>query len=201
MSAVVLVAALPSVRLGLASMLADRGHVVLGEDEASGAAVWVLDAPDQGALDALTSQRYTDQPRAAVILTDTPELAAQLAAAGLRGWACLGRDADADELDLAVRAADAGLVAMDLPTAGIAVAPAPRAGASASGGGIEALTPRELQVLQLMAQGLPNKGIARVLGITENTAKFHVASVTAKLGASGRTEAVTVAARRGLILL
>jgi DNA-binding NarL/FixJ family response regulator len=55
--------------------------------------------------------------------------------------------------------------------------------------------------LQLVAQGLPNKGIARQLGISENTAKFHVASLTGKLGASSRTEAVTLAARRGLILL
>ena len=56
-------------------------------------------------------------------------------------------------------------------------------------------------VLQLVAQGLPNKGIARRLGISENTAKFHVASLCGKLGASSRTEAVTIAARRGLILL
>ena len=60
---------------------------------------------------------------------------------------------------------------------------------------------RELQVLQLVAQGLPNKGIARQLGISENTAKFHVASLCGKLAASSRTEAVTIAARGGLILL
>ena len=65
----------------------------------------------------------------------------------------------------------------------------------------EPLTARELQVLQLVAQGLPNKGIARRLGISENTAKFHVASLCGKLGASSRTEAVTLAARGGLILL
>ena len=56
-------------------------------------------------------------------------------------------------------------------------------------------------VLNLVGQGLPNKGIARRLGISENTAKFHVASLCGKLGASSRTEAVTIAARRGLILL
>ncbi len=198
MAAVILVATLPSVRLGLASMLALHGHTLLSEDEASEAAVWVLEAPDQPALDALTAQRYTDHPRATVVLTDDAGLTAQLAQAGLRGWACLGRDADAGELDLAVRAAEAGLVLMDLPTAAAAVAPL-RAAPAASGA--DALTRRELEVLQLLAEGLPNKGIARALGITENTAKFHVASVCAKLGASGRTEAVALAARRGLILL
>ncbi len=201
MTAVVLVASLPSVRLGLASMLTQQGHTVLGQDEASEGAIWVLDAPDRAALDALGAQRYTDQARAAVVLTDTPEMAAELGAIGLRGWACLGRDADAEELDLAVRAVDGGLVVLDVPTAASAVVRSPRPGSGTGGSGFEGLTPRELQVLQLMAQGLPNKGIARALGITENTAKFHVASVTAKLGASGRTEAVTLAARTGLILL
>jgi DNA-binding NarL/FixJ family response regulator len=110
----------------------------------------------------------------------------------------LARETDADQLDLAVRAAEAGLVLLDLPLAATSLGqPAGVVTAATS----EPLTPRELQVLQLVAQGLPNKGIARRLGISENTAKFHVASLTGKLGASSRTEAVTLAARRGLILL
>jgi DNA-binding NarL/FixJ family response regulator len=198
-SLVNLVAALPSIRLGLAEMLSSHGHTVLAEDEINEAAVWVMDAPGAPALDALTAQRYSDAPRAAVVLSDEPGLATQLARAGLRGWACLGRDADADQLDLAVRSADAGLVLLDLPLAATSLAISAGVPAAAQVG--EPLTPRELQVLQLVAQGLPNKGIARRLGITENTAKFHVASLSGKLGASSRTEAVTLAARRGLILL
>ena len=62
----------------------------------------------------------------------------------------------------------------------------------------EPLTARELQVLQLIAEGLPNKGIARALNISENTAKFHVASLCAKLDASSRVEAVTAGVRLGL---
>jgi DNA-binding CsgD family transcriptional regulator len=58
-----------------------------------------------------------------------------------------------------------------------------------------------MQVLQLIAEGYPNKSIAHALGITENTAKFHVASVCAKLGVRNRTEAVTAGARVGLVLL
>ncbi|MCC6704763.1 MAG: response regulator transcription factor [Thermomicrobiales bacterium] len=61
------------------------------------------------------------------------------------------------------------------------------------------LTPREREVLALIAEGLPNKGIARELGISEHTAKFHVGSVLGKLGASSRAEAVTLATRRGLL--
>ncbi len=200
MSVVTIVATLPSVRLGLADMLTSHGHSVLGEDDgADGAAVWVLDAPSVPALDALMAQRYSDAPRSAVVLSDEPGMANQLARAGLRGWACLARDADADQLDLAVRSAEAGLVLLDLPLAATSLAlPSLAAGTAES---IEPLTARELQVLQLVAQGLPNKGIARRLGISENTAKFHVASLCGKLGASSRTEAVTLAARRGLILL
>jgi DNA-binding NarL/FixJ family response regulator len=200
-SVVSVVASLPSVRLGLSDMLASHGHTVLGEDEVGdGAAVWVLDAPSAPALDAVTAQRYSDTPRAAVVLSDDAGMANVLARAGLRGWAVLARDADADQLDLAVRSAEAGLVLLDLPVAATSLS-LPSAISSPAGHPLESLTARELQVLQLVAQGLPNKGIARRLGISENTAKFHVASLCGKLGASSRTEAVTLAARRGLILL
>jgi DNA-binding NarL/FixJ family response regulator len=63
------------------------------------------------------------------------------------------------------------------------------------------LSPRELQVLQLLAEGASNKVIARRLGITPNTAKFHVASIIAKLGAIGRTDAVARAMRLGLVMI
>jgi DNA-binding NarL/FixJ family response regulator len=180
-------------------MLTEHGHTVLTDEVAEDAAVWVLDGPGTPELDALTAHRYTDLPRAAVVLSDDPTLPAQLSRAGLRGWACLARDTDGDQLDLAVRSVEAGLVLLDLPIASASLAPVANLVAPAPAS--EALTPRELQVLQLVAQGLPNKGIARRLGISENTAKFHVASVCGKLSASSRTEAVTIAARRGLILL
>ncbi|HEY6467635.1 MAG TPA: response regulator transcription factor [Candidatus Acidoferrales bacterium] len=66
---------------------------------------------------------------------------------------------------------------------------------------VEAMTPREVEVLRAMAEGLANKEIAARLGISENTVKFHVGSVMGKLGASSRTEAVMLGIRRGLILL
>src|SRR5512133_1392453 len=65
----------------------------------------------------------------------------------------------------------------------------------------EALTPREVQVLELLAEGLPNKAIAERLGISDQTVKFHVSSISGKLGAANRTDAVRRAVRRGLISL
>src|SRR2546428_13750352 len=65
----------------------------------------------------------------------------------------------------------------------------------------EPLTPREIQVLGLLAEGLPNKAIAARLEISDQTVKFHVSSISGKLGAANRTDAVRRAVRRGLITL
>jgi two-component system nitrate/nitrite response regulator NarL len=65
----------------------------------------------------------------------------------------------------------------------------------------EPLTPREVQVLELLAEGLPNKAIAVRLHISDQTVKFHVSSISGKLGARNRTDAVRRAVRRGLIAL
>jgi DNA-binding NarL/FixJ family response regulator len=63
----------------------------------------------------------------------------------------------------------------------------------------EPLTPRELDVVHLLALGLPNKAIARRLGISDQTVKFHIASILGKLGAANRTDAVRRAVRRGIV--
>jgi len=65
----------------------------------------------------------------------------------------------------------------------------------------EPLTHREIQVLELLAEGLPNKAIASRLGISDQTVKFHVSAISGKLGAANRTDAVRRAVRRGLITL
>jgi len=66
---------------------------------------------------------------------------------------------------------------------------------------IEALTERETEVLQQVAQGLSNKQIAFKLGISENTVKYHIASIYSKMGVNNRTEAVRLGARMGLVTL
>jgi DNA-binding NarL/FixJ family response regulator len=66
---------------------------------------------------------------------------------------------------------------------------------------VEELTAREIEVLRMLAEGFANKEIASRLGISDHTVKFHISSILAKLGASTRTEAVTLGVRKGLILL
>jgi ATP/maltotriose-dependent transcriptional regulator MalT len=66
---------------------------------------------------------------------------------------------------------------------------------------IEPLTPREREIVELLAEGLANKAIAARLGISDQTVKFHVAAIYGKLGAANRTDAVRRAVRRGLVSL
>jgi DNA-binding CsgD family transcriptional regulator len=81
------------------------------------------------------------------------------------------------------------------------VALVPHTVVSGSPDGDVPLTPRELEVLTLLAEGLSNKAIARRLGISAHTAKFHVGALIDKFDAVGRTDAVAQAARRGVIHL
>jgi DNA-binding NarL/FixJ family response regulator len=113
--------------------------------------------------------------------------------------AMLGRDASQSEILAAVEAAASDLAVVDPREleGWLAVAP----GAARADGAAAALTARELEVLRMMADGAANKIIAWKLGVSEHTAKFHVGSVLAKLGAASRTEAVTIGIRRGLVLL
>jgi NarL family two-component system response regulator YdfI len=119
-------------------------------------------------------------------------------------FGALRRDTTPEEISAAIGAVAGGLITLDrrlasdlfaLSGRSQAALPAPAAASD------EPLTARELEVLQLLAQGLPNKLIAARLHISEHTAKFHVSSIMLKLGAASRTEAVTAAARRGLLIL
>ncbi len=112
--------------------------------------------------------------------------------------AVLPREVSAEELASAVRAVAAGLVALPPEAIETLLAAPARPAVLASA---EDLTAREVEVLRLLAEGDANKEIAYKLGLSEHTVKFHVASILAKLGASSRTEAVTLGLRRGLILL
>jgi len=109
--------------------------------------------------------------------------------------AVVGIDADEEMLAAAVMSADAGLVALPpgavrLPDASDALAMPP-----------EPLTPREIEVLGLLAAGDSNKTIAARLSISVHTVKFHISSILAKLGVSSRTEAVALGLRLGIVLL
>jgi DNA-binding NarL/FixJ family response regulator len=139
-----------------------------------------------------------------VMLTDDGDDYLRLANAPLRAWACLRKEAEGQEIAGAVRAVAAGLLVLDRSLSGLLAAQAPIARprqAQTYGHSDEILTAREEEVLQQMALGLPNKQIAARLSISLSTVKFHVASILAKLGASSRTEAVTMGARQGLVSL
>ena len=99
----------------------------------------------------------------------------------------------------AARAADLGVDAIVL--AEETARPVSTGDDSDEGGFEEPLTAREVQVLELLAEGLPNKAIAARLHISDQTVKFHVSSISGKLGAVNRTDAVRRAVRRGLITL
>jgi DNA-binding NarL/FixJ family response regulator len=123
------------------------------------------------------------------------EYASEAWASGAR--ALLSREVATDRLVAGLAAASQGLAVLDPALSG-ALAPARMALPSSPA---EALTPREIDVLRLLAEGLPNKAIARGLGISEHTVKFHVNAILGKLGVESRTEAVVRATRLGLILL
>jgi DNA-binding NarL/FixJ family response regulator len=76
-----------------------------------------------------------------------------------------------------------------------------RAGASDHEAAVEPLTPREREVLELVAEGMSNRAIAERLAISEHTVKFHVGALLGKLSAATRAELVAIALRRGLIML
>lgn len=151
-----------------------------------------------GATDTAPSGRAA-QGRA---LRQTVELARVVTADGL-GFGALPRDAGTEEIVAAITAAASGLTALDRSLALEALTGLARGRTEAEpiSEQEEPLTAREREVLQLLAQGIPNKQIAQRLGISEHTVKFHVSAIMTKLGAASRTEAVTTAARRGLLLL
>lgn len=136
---------------------------------------------------------------AIVLLTSEGQPEWTVAALRLGVRALLPRDAPAAAILAAVEAAANGLAVIDPQELEGLLGPAEPIEAADEGGA--ALTPRETEVLRMMADGAANKEIAWKLAISEHTAKFHVASVMGKLNASSRTEAVTRGLRRGLILM
>jgi DNA-binding NarL/FixJ family response regulator len=196
---VLVVAASPALRAGLLSLLASDRQ--LDPIVAEG-----VELGDAGSAPSAIVVDYTaGEPEEILSLAEAfPGTALVMIGAdpatdgpGLSGApvAYLPSDVDAAALAAAVRAAATGLIVLDPTVAGATgIHTHARTGENA-----EALTARESEVLLLVAEGLPNKAIARELGISEHTAKFHVGSLLGKLGAASRTEAVTLATRRGIL--
>jgi DNA-binding NarL/FixJ family response regulator len=187
-------------RAGLRALAESAGFAVTGdttgEDLAAGAEdeaeALLWDVGSSGALDGLRAAA-TRVPVVAVLWSE--EQAREALAAGARG--VLLRDGLEEQLGPAVHAAVAGLVAVERSLADALGAARPQAAPEV----VEALTPRESEVLQLLAEGLTNRRIGERLGISEHTVKFHVNAILGKLAARTRGEAIAQAARLGLLLL
>lgn len=195
----------PLARTGLATLVSGQPDCTVTGQVAATAnlneAIQVY-RPDIVLWDMGTAARADLEPLAqlsrqavVVALVGDEEDAARVWPAGVQGL--VSRDADAAHIAAALRAASEHLVVIDPPLMA-SLAPIRNELATLP---LEPLSPREQQVLELMAQGRPNKEIARQLGISEHTVKFHVNSIFARLHVSSRTEAVVQATRSGLVLL
>jgi DNA-binding NarL/FixJ family response regulator len=153
-----------------------------------------LEMPDVDGVAALEGLRDAVSAARAIVFTayDTDERILRSLRAGARGYLLKG--ASRQEIFDAVRTVHAGGSLLE-PGVTTRLLDHVREGGEQT----EPLTPRELEVLALISEGLHNSEIAGRLFVTERTVKFHVSSILAKLGADNRTEAVALAARRGLI--
>jgi NarL family two-component system response regulator YdfI len=136
---------------------------------------------------------------AVVLLTEVIDARSisRLLRSGVR--AILSRESDPDDVFSAIYAVYDGLVLLSAPIAESLASVYSDQSLESESELSEEITPRETDVLRMLADGLVNKEIAARLGISEHTVKFHVSSILDKLGASTRTEAVTLGIRRGLI--
>ena len=216
MISVFIVAASPVARASLEHLLAERQLHVAGSfarlDDLAGCLddtpvdAIIVDStgePFEPFLDSVLDSGLASD-FTVILMVEPASLAVSAAALGAGVRAVLPNDISPDQLVAALEAARSGLLVLHptqvpAPAAanGFASSPTRPPGLEELA---EALTPRESEVLQMMASGLGNKEIAAKLAISEHTVKFHVASILGKLGASSRTEAVSLGIRRGLVL-
>jgi DNA-binding NarL/FixJ family response regulator len=205
--AAAIVAQSPLVRSGLAAILGSSPSLrVVAEATpseaqvlpAAGVDLVVCDVPDGAEAHAVMEQAPRGVPVLALVGAGTHPMT--LFHAGARG--VLRRDATADQLSAASVAVASGLCTLDESLFGNLVTVVPKQATDSALPLVPVeLTPREHQVLELVAEGLSNKLIGLRLDISEHTAKFHVNSLLGKLEADTRTDAVVRAARRGLLTL
>lgn len=201
----------PLMRAGLRALLTlDNSELqVIGE------AATLDEQPDLSGVDAVivaneelltdtVVRNLTENRKLAVVLLSSDERAVGiLRLMRLRGWAIVPAEAPASELQAAVTAAVQGLLVLPARLLDQILGQRLPSMVETLNFGTDTLddplTGREQEVLELLSQGQSNKMIARKLQISEHTVKFHVSSLYTKLGTSNRAEAVSRAARLGLI--
>jgi len=194
----------PVVRAGLASMLSTQPSIeVVGSASSGVEALALLDKitpdvilvdlrmPGMSGLEVIRAVNLRSNPPRTVVLTsfDLDEDIYQCVGAGAHGYVL--KDTPQEQLLEAIHVVHASKRYFPAEIAGRLTERMARAN----------LTPREHQVLQLVAKGLTNKQIGRAFGISDNTARNHVNSIIEKLEVSDRTEAATMAIRQGLVSL
>lgn len=195
-------------RAGLAALLEERGFLALAQTDGEALRrevdrlqpdILVVDMGWHGqTMRAQLSQMRADVPILALVANpqadETRRLLQTLAA--FSHYGLLLRESEPDAIAAALHAIDKGLLVIDPSLSQLLQRPIPPPLPPAA-----ALTARENEVLQWLAQGLTNKAIALELEVTEHTVKFHVNAIMSKLDAQSRTEAVVIAAQLGLIVL
>jgi len=162
--------------------------------------VFLADAPTR---ELLAEYRGQHDRVALVVLLDGRDAEDGVRAVNAGARAVLHRSSSRNEIIAAIKVITSGLVVVPPELLAMLLHEAPTAddGIKVNDAGRAQLTRRELEVLAAMADGASNKAIARRLGISFHTAKFHVAAILAKLDADSRTEAVAKAAQSGLVML
>ena len=210
MLAVAIVSADPILRRRLERLLrADRAVTIVAVAADAAAALAVA---QQSHIDAIVADAKAPRQMAewtiaqakipvVALLDGAPDAQSSLEGIGAGVRAMLPRSAGREEILAALRAVTTGLLVLPHELLPMLLDGASHDQDLATANGDARLTARELDVLAAMADGASNKAIARRLGISFHTAKFHVAAILAKLDADSRTEAVTKAAQLGLVML
>jgi len=194
-----------AVRIGLRTLLRASDSIRIVAETADPATlkdlegeVDVLLLQGQGTLGELETIVNIEIKPGLLWVSDDPQAAQILRGLPSSGWGLLSSEASSEELIAAVHAIYQGLiVAPQIMLEALWIENPPEEAEDL----VEQLTPRETEVLELLALGLANKQIALELAISEHTVKFHVSSIYAKLGATNRMEAVRMGLQLGLITL
>jgi DNA-binding NarL/FixJ family response regulator len=205
---VFILAPTPMMQAGLHALLASNDIQIIGASAQPTALsdvttdIDVVVVTDELLLEGLAPVLANTRMVALVVLTNNEEhILPRLRALDVRGWGMVPLDASAAQLQAAVQAVAQELVLLPKEQMQRLYEKRSLIEVFNSEALDETLTTREREVLELVGQGLSNKLIARQLQISEHTVKFHVSSISNKLGASSRTDAVTRGLRHGLIAL